>query len=83
MHSRNQLFGSVCKCMGCAKARNERILREARERFRDDWLAMIDAEDRAEELAQEAQAATARAATIQRVLRETTLQKLKEEHDAE
>jgi hypothetical protein len=83
MHSGSQLFGRVCKCINCARKRNDRVMREARKRHPATWLGMIDAEDQVEELKDELKKTQAFVSELRVELREKTLNELREEEGAE
>jgi hypothetical protein len=49
MHSGSNLTGSLCKCMDCARSRYNILVREARLRYRDEYRAIEDDSDAAEQ----------------------------------
>jgi hypothetical protein len=55
MHSGSKLTGVVCKCIPCAKQRQQALDREARLRYRDEyneWQELVDNAERALDEAQ-------------------------------
>ncbi len=61
MHTGAKLSGAVCKCLDCARQRQDTLRREARIRYRDEYNQIAEQRDDAV-LAQQAAVADLRAA---------------------
>lgn len=83
MHSGDALHferdRGVCKCMACAGKREQRIMREARRRFRTRWQVMLDHEDQLEDSKQEVRNLETVVRTERNHLREDVIKTLEAE----
>lgn len=63
-HSGQRLSGSVCRCLDCAKARNDKLLNYAKSTFPTGWAAVQRLEIEADDLETQANDLRAEAASL-------------------
>lgn len=70
MHTGDRVVGSVCRCMDCARKRDQRIMRAARRALPETWEALNEALDRVEDVEAELTLAKTTSTTLRSVLRQ-------------
>jgi hypothetical protein len=79
MHTREKLFGTLCKCMACAAARQERLELEALKRHCNEWRSIEDQYLEVHDLEERAEALRSETDVWKRELLESVRQELAEE----